>query len=59
MGLYDQVVKLLENEDIRIKFGKEGRRHIVKYFSWGAVAGNLHNIYMELIQQSGKAMKHG
>lgn len=42
---------LLENEDVRIKFGAEGRRHIVKYFSWEAVVERLlNNIYKELLK---------
>ena len=44
---------LLENEDVRIKFGKEGRRHIVKYFSWEAVVERLYNIYKELLKIKG------
>jgi glycosyltransferase involved in cell wall biosynthesis len=41
---------LLYNEDVRIKFGKEGRRHIAKYFSWETVVKRLYNIYKELLK---------
>lgn len=48
--LAEAIQYLLNNEDIRIKFGKEGRRHIVKYFSWEAVVERLYNIYKELLK---------
>ncbi len=39
---------LLENEDVRVKLGKNGRKHVMEHFSWDAVSKRLVWIYNEL-----------
>ena len=40
---------LLENKDVRIKFGKEGRKKVEREFSWDVIARRLCGIYEEMI----------
>ena len=47
--LAEAIQYLLENEDIRIKFGKEGRKKVERKFSWDVIAKRLCKIYKELI----------
>ena len=47
--LAEAIQYLLDNEDIRIKFGKEGRRKIERDFSWDVIAKKLCGIYEEMI----------
>ena len=37
------------SEDIRIKFGKEGREKVERGFSWDVIAKTLCGIYEEMI----------
>lgn len=45
---------LLDNEDIRRRYGEEGRKWVVENFSNETVVGKLVQIYEELISQTGK-----
>jgi len=47
--LAEAIQYLLENEDIRIKFGREGRKWVVKNFSLEAVTEKLCRIYKEIV----------
>lgn len=47
--LAEAIQYLLENEDIRIKFGKKGRIKIEREFSWDVIADRLCEIYEEMI----------
>lgn len=47
-ALADAIIYLLENEDIRVKMGKNGRKK-VKDYSWDKVAEKTENIYLSLI----------
>ena len=47
--LAEAIQYLLDNEKVRIKFGREGRKLVVKYFSLEAVVEKLHRIYKEMI----------
>lgn len=41
---------LLDNEDVRIKLGKEGRKKVEKEFSWNVVVNRLCGIYKETLR---------
>ena len=43
-----RVSYLLENEKIRKKFGKNGRKKIEKMYSWGKIAKKLEEVYKNL-----------
>jgi len=43
--LAEAIQYLLDNEDIRIKFGKEGRKKVEREFSWDVIAERLCGIY--------------
>jgi len=47
--LAEAIQYLLENEDVRIKIGREGRRWVVEHFSLKAVTERLCRIYKEII----------
>jgi len=36
---------LLDNKSLRIKYGKEGRKHVIKNFDTKVVVNNLERIY--------------
>jgi len=48
-SLAEAIQYLLQNEEIRIKFGHEGRERAIKDYSLEAVAGKLCKIYKKLI----------
>lgn len=52
VGLAKALKYLLDNEDIRIKFGQEGRKWIVKHFSLEVVVERLSKIYEKLITKN-------
>ena len=37
-------------KDIRIKFGKEGRKKVEREFSWDMIAKRLCGIYEEMLE---------
>lgn len=47
--LAEAIQYLLDNEDVRIKFGKEGRKKVEREFSWDVIARRLCGIYEEMI----------
>ena len=47
--LANAIQYLLDNEDIRIRFGREGRKRIVKHFSLEVVVERLCRIYKKLV----------
>lgn len=47
--LAEAIQFLLDNEDIRIKFGAEGRKKVEKEFSWDVIVARLLEIYKEII----------
>jgi len=49
-GLASKVQYLLENKDIRKKFGREGRKKVEEKYSWEKIAKNLEKIYKEIIE---------
>ncbi|MFQ5772368.1 MAG: glycosyltransferase family 4 protein [bacterium] len=46
--LAESIQYLLDNEDVRIKFGREGRKWVVKHFSVETVVERLCRIYEEI-----------
>lgn len=47
--LAEAIQYLLDNENIRIKFGKEGRKNVEKEFSWDIIAKKLCGIYEGMV----------
>ena len=47
--LAEAIQYLLDNEDVRVRFGKEGRKKVEREFSWAVIANRLCEIYEELI----------
>ncbi|KUK17004.1 glycosyltransferase family 4 protein [Thermococcus sibiricus] len=47
--LSEKINYLLENEKIRKKFGKRGRKKVEKLYSWKKIAKRLENIYTGVI----------
>jgi glycosyltransferase involved in cell wall biosynthesis len=47
--LAEAIQFLLDNDDIRIKFGAEGRKKVEKEFSWDVIVARLLEIYKEII----------
>jgi len=50
LKLAEAIKYLLDNKDIRIKFGKAGREWVIKNFSIGVIAKRLCNIYEEIVR---------
>jgi len=49
--LANAILKLLENKELRIKMGKNGREFVSKYFSWDKSANALLEIYKEVVSK--------
>ena len=47
--LAEAIEYLLNNKDIRIKLGKEGRKKVEREFSWNVIVKRLYRIYEEMI----------
>lgn len=47
--LAEAIEYLLENEDIRIRLGREGRKKVEREFSWNIIVKRLYKIYEEMI----------
>jgi len=47
--LAEAIDYLLDNEDVRTKFGRAGRKKVEKEFSWNVIAKKLSKIYTEVI----------
>lgn len=45
--LAEVIQYLLDNEDIRIKFGREGRKKVEREYSWNAIVKRLYSIYRQ------------
>jgi len=52
VALANAIQYLLENPDLRKRLGRNGRKHVIKYFSWDAVSNRLTKIYNELLNTS-------
>lgn len=48
-ALSSKIEYLLENEDVRRKFGREGRKKAEMYYSWGKIGKKLESIYLEVL----------
>jgi glycosyltransferase involved in cell wall biosynthesis len=48
-ALTDAIVRLLEDEPLRLSMGQAGRERVEKYFSWDAVSANLLARYEEVM----------
>ena len=46
--LADAIQYLLDNPEIRIRYGREGRRQVLESFSWDVIAKRLCEIYEEI-----------
>jgi len=49
-GLYKKIKYLIENRDIRINLGKNGRKLVEEKYSWKKVAKRVKKIYKKLIK---------
>jgi len=47
--LAEAIQYLLDNKDVRAKFGREGRKSVVENFSYSVIAKKLHRIYEEML----------
>lgn len=47
--LADAIKKLLEDRELRLKYGREGRKLTEQCFSWESIVKKLTKIYMDLI----------
>lgn len=52
VALANAIQYLLENPKFRKRLGRNGRKHVIKYFSWDAVSNRLTKIYNELLDAS-------
>jgi len=51
-ALANAIIEVLQDRDLRIKMGKNGRE-IAKKYSWESIAKMIERIYIELINQKG------
>jgi glycosyltransferase involved in cell wall biosynthesis len=51
-ALADAIIYLLENEEVRNKMGKNGRKK-VEVYSWERIAEETEKVYLSLIEQKG------
>lgn len=49
LKLAEAINYLLENKDVRVKFGKAGRKWVIRNFSLETTANKLYNIYESLL----------
>ena len=49
-GLYKKIKFLIENRDIRINLGKNGRKSIEKKYSWEEIVKEYIKVYEELVK---------
>lgn len=47
--LASKIEYLLENEDVRREFGKQGRKKAERYYSWENIGKKLESIYLEVL----------
>ena len=47
--LAEAIQYLLDNKDVRAKFGREGRKSVVEIFSYSVITKKLHRIYEEML----------
>ena len=47
--LAEAIQYLLDNEDVRVRFGREGRKSVVENFSYGVICKKLCKIYEEML----------
>ena len=47
--LRDAIIEVLNNEELRMKMGDEGRKLVKKYFSWNEIIKRVEKIYTEVI----------
>jgi len=46
--LQDAIIKVLSDEELRMRFGEGGRRLVREEFGWGGVVGRLEQIYKKV-----------
>ncbi|MFX0103172.1 MAG: glycosyltransferase family 4 protein, partial [Candidatus Hodarchaeota archaeon] len=46
--MYQNLIKLIENKDLRVKLGKFGRKHVIKNYTWSRIANKIENIYRDI-----------
>lgn len=46
-----KINQLIDNEKLRIRFGKAGRKRTIKHYTWKAVAKSTHAIYKSLLKK--------
>lgn len=47
--LAEAIVKLIENPDLRKKFGEEGRKFVSEHYDWRENCQRMHNLYQTLL----------
>lgn len=53
---YEAVKMLIEDSNLRVKFGKEGRKHVIQNFTWKEAARKTKEIYEEVIKRYGRSI---
>jgi glycosyltransferase involved in cell wall biosynthesis len=56
-GLADGVVRLLEDEELRMEFGENGRRHVDPNFRAETMVANISEVYQMLLKQHAKRVE--
>lgn len=49
--LKDAIFKILSDEELRRRFGEEGKRLVREEFGWGTIIGEIEKVYLSLIRR--------
>lgn len=49
-AIADRVLTILSDDNLRLKFGNNGRCKILKYYSWEETVKQINNLYKELLE---------
>ena len=52
--LAEKIVELIENEELRIKMGKNARKYVKENLSWEKYAENMEKVFMKVLENENK-----
>jgi len=52
--LAEKIVELIENEELRIKMGKNARKYVEKNLSWEKYMENMEKVFMKVLENENK-----